>query len=533
MRRHILEQLTAESVTRAEAVSARCAAREEGRQALGRADVTSLAVPVVAILGACLSALAGLAMSGRHAVFALLPAVVGAAPLLFWWATGLVARARWAVALLFVAVVVGFSLNLALLSSPEAVAAAATDAAAARLPQQLLKLLLMCGAFLAGVAHLSMTRRMLESSAGLIVLAYCAWTALTIPGSGNPLFSAAAAFGLLSLILFVPAIVIRFEAREIQVLLVVAVSIIIVANWLVYLLLPEVGREFNAGAVRFVGLYGTPNGAGQMAGVAMIVGAACFFVRRECGPVPRWVVHASVFLILAATPMLILTLSRGTMAALLVVAAMPVLRRTRMTGLATGLGIIAATVISQIPTQSYQDVLSALARSGHVQEVLTLTGRLDIWRQVVNFIGRSPIFGYGYGYGQSFLRDNLVLPWNETTTSAHNMILHSALDVGLGTVFLIILMVIQFVRYFRRPIFLRDAILIFVVVVGITEDGIAITTNPLLLLWLLSLFYGEARHAAPEPAYEDLDMPRHGAPGCAAPAGSGQTSRARMAVDTG
>jgi len=97
---------------------------------------------------------------------------------------------------------------------------------------------------------------------------------------------------------------------------------------------------------------------------------------------------------------------------------------------------------------------SIFARSGHVSELTTLTGRNDIWAACWRLFLDQPIFGYGLGSIRVVLPLAYSDVWGNTVSTAHNMLLESLVSVGIaGTLPLLALIgvcVYTLTGYFRR-----------------------------------------------------------------------------------
>jgi O-antigen ligase len=129
---------------------------------------------------------------------------------------------------------------------------------------------------------------------------------------------------------------------------------------------------------------------------------------------------------------------------------------------------------------------TAFSRSGDPNEVLTLTGRFDIWAYVWQEILEHPLFGWGYNASKPLLSQYLGFKDDLVVDTAHNMLLQSLFSVGLiGTIPIIIVILMLFVNLLKRPNRFRDLFLISLVVDGISDTSALGTTPTVLTLLFL------------------------------------------------
>jgi O-antigen ligase len=189
---------------------------------------------------------------------------------------------------------------------------------------------------------------------------------------------------------------------------------------------------------------------------ATLVGAAALYVivrllsteaptRRRLLGFPLWLALVPLLPVLAATN------SRGPLLAFAIAAVTVVLlRRGGLAGLAVGATIIAAIPLFSAATGlSLQDLLLEGGRSsgGYLEkllyrgqtadEIVSITGRAELWEIAGALIAERPFFGVGYLGSRAALLE--AAPW---AAYAHNALLQTMLDVGIvGTVLLWVPMV--------------------------------------------------------------------------------------------
>jgi O-antigen ligase len=191
---------------------------------------------------------------------------------------------------------------------------------------------------------------------------------------------------------------------------------------------------------------------------------------------------------------LVLSQSRGSALALVVTALALATQRTRSIPLMIACLALAAFSMFALPglvhwlTQS----LAGFSRGGALNEILTLTGRTHVWSFVVEKATESPVYGFGYGAGKNIILHGFRNPWGRGIgESAHNAFLQTLLDLGIvGAAAFSAIFVSAAVSFLARPVFLRDAIVVLVLVIGILESGVSNSIEALTPVWLLALFVG-------------------------------------------
>lgn len=84
----------------------------------------------------------------------------------------------------------------------------------------------------------------------------------------------------------------------------------------------------------------------------------------------------------------------------------------------------------------YSALESLFVRSNQA-ELTTMTGRTFIWEKSFELISNSPLLGYGFNAGGEILKNNYTTYFGWSTSSAHNALFHSLLDLGILGSFLL------------------------------------------------------------------------------------------------
>lgn len=218
----------------------------------------------------------------------------------------------------------------------------------------------------------------------------------------------------------------RLPARALLELVAGALGIVAVASLAYVVLRPDQGIAPAAFAGAWRGIY--PHK--QMLGIHMALGTVAFVVLALGRARYRWgawlgaALCAGLLIRSRSISALIVTL-----AALAAVPLLHVLRRRNLGAMAAGLfGLVALTGVVVSLVAQVDTVLTAVGKND------SLTGRLPLWRFVLERIGDRPMLGYGYfGFwtgwngpsrGVRQVMDNWY-PWH-----AHNGLLQLSLDLG-------------------------------------------------------------------------------------------------------
>ncbi len=144
-----------------------------------------------------------------------------------------------------------------------------------------------------------------------------------------------------------------------------------------------------------------------------------------------------------------------------------------------------------------QGLMESVSRTGHANEILTLTGRTEIWSAAIDRISEKPIFGWGFNGTEQLMVASAPLRFFGNPVNAHEMFLQIALSLGIvGLIPGLALVTLPILSYVRNPKFDRDMIVGLVVLNGLTEADIFATPvlSGFIFFWLL-LFDG-----APSPS---------------------------------
>ncbi len=138
-------------------------------------------------------------------------------------------------------------------------------------------------------------------------------------------------------------------------------------------------------------------------------------------------------------------------------------------------------------------LVRAISRSGNLTEVFSLSGRIHIWDYVLARIDEAPLFGHGFASGGEVMKGFHLWTLNHT----HNAYLQALLYLGFfGAVPLALALIAQLWLFLTRPSPLRDVVLVYVLLQGVTEQSMLSNLPSLpVILWSISLGLAGAAYA--------------------------------------
>ena len=300
--------------------------------------------------------------------------------------------------------------------------------------------------------------------------------------SATPLYTLAAALGLLGIWVAAGSLALALPERAGLLTIVTALLLAMALSLLLYVLVPAQAMTptENGRILRLSGLFGSPNNLGRAAALTILL-AVVLWPR-----IGRWRGAALVALALAlGGSCLSLSDNRGSLLGLTVALAVFALGRQRM--LAVGLSVIVVSVVLWMAAalDLPDSLLGLVSRSGRISEVTTLTGRTEIWRAVWVMIQNAPLLGYGYASSREVIPLGFQGAFGWTTTSAHNLWLQAWLTTGaLGLVLVLAAQAAWLREAWLRHHPARDAVISFVMVVGIFEaSALGPSVNLMTFVW--------------------------------------------------
>jgi exopolysaccharide production protein ExoQ len=331
-------------------------------------------------------------------------------------------------------------------------------------------------------------------SAGLGLLGlWCLVGAIT---SATPLYTAAAASALLGVWALAVLCARRLDGARMLWALVLALSALMLLSLLLGWLLPAwaLTPMENGRWMRLSGAFASPNNLGR---------AAALLVLLVVLLAPRLRAGVACLLLATALPLgaacLLLSESRTSMLALALALGVAWLTHRRGWALGVAAAVLTLMLVLLLTPGSHGWLVQAVSRSGSVEELSSFTGRTDIWQAVLALIAERPLIGHGYASSREVLPAGFQGAWGWTTSSAHNLWLQAWLTTGLvGLVIVLAAQAAWLWQALWRPHALRDAVVVFVCVVGLAEaSALGPSVNLMTFVWCWAMALAPGLQGAP------------------------------------
>ncbi len=350
--------------------------------------------------------------------------------------------------------------------------------------QSALKFGLWAGAGVIGFAHLPRLRTLLSRPGPACWLAYITIAMVSSSYAPTPAYSFGCAFSLLCFFAFAFTLTTKLTEKQVLWTLTSTLAVFLLIGWVVYYEVPSLGvtqfsTYINTVVMRMCGIAGQANNLGTVC--ATYIGAVYLL---WAGGYCRLLFALPLGAFGAIT--LISSDARTGMISIAVAIAVAELARSIWALVAAALVAVTGSILYFVFGINMTMLGTTFSRSGDPQEVLTLTGRFDIWAFVWQKILEQPMFGWGYNASKAILSQYLGFKDDLIVDTAHNMLLQSLFSVGIiGTLPIVIMVFILLYNMVVRPNRFRDLFLISLIVDGISDTSALGTTPTVLTLLFL------------------------------------------------
>ena len=311
-------------------------------------------------------------------------------------------------------------------------------------------------------------------SIGLFALVATASTLWSV----TPIYTAIGSMGFLAALLFACAVAAELSEVALYRTVVVSFLIYIAMNIAAAVAMPEVAWLAAFGesdSPRLQGVSSHPNilGKEMAAFICLFLPLALAYGKKR----------TACLLTALAFGVLIATLSRTSLGAILIALALPVLVRLQVARPLIWL-VVAATGVALLALAAgfvpdLRAILDGASRSSDASEILTLTGRTELWGFVWDKILEAPFFGHGFGAADAVLSPQW---WGapDASVGAHNTWLQALLIVGvIGTIPFVWFHMELIRRFFADRHSPTRFIAAYLFILGLTEVEIA--AHPVML----------------------------------------------------
>ncbi len=318
----------------------------------------------------------------------------------------------------------------------------------------------------------------------LLWITLLAWLIVSSSYAADPVQSFVAASSALGGFLFLWSFCELYGRQSLVRVMTATCLVLSIGSIVIYFTNPSLGRlsDWNAAGqyeitTRLQGLFGNPNGAGGSAAPSFLL--ALLLQRRRGAGIGHGVMLC-VFAIVAilSNNRMALIASAGCLASIYIC--------QRNFGFRAIVVLLVGTVTTLAVYALGEVLFTGIARSGNSDEVLSLTGRTEIWRVALKLWSDQPILGLGYGSSPFALSESPDL--FGAVGNTHNTYLEVLFSSGvLGLGLLITSLAITLRRAFARRRFSELGIVVFFLIYGLTEAVIFSVAGLTMLLFFSSV----------------------------------------------
>lgn len=287
-------------------------------------------------------------------------------------------------------------------------------------------------------------------------------------------------------LLFVPTAIGVLGFRNVMAAALIGCALFTMGALFLYVCVPRIGvfmEEFNDGVmIERLGGMSQPNHVGRTALIGLLL--TVYFLRVSS----RWDVRGGLSLLLCIFAVAgLLAMSRtallGVMICLVLLNLDLLFTRIGLTAtwlmVVGGLAALFLLLAAGKEDALAKKILGSVTKTGSMEEVTQVTGRLEIWERAIKLIKGRPLQGYGLGSNKEMLKEHLQ--------STHNILLHPTLAAGvLAGGLTLLLLLWNLLNVFVYPNLLIRALSAYVIISGFTEDTLYETfPGACTLLWMV------------------------------------------------
>lgn len=352
--------------------------------------------------------------------------------------------------------------------------------------QAFVKMMVAGGVLVVGLANLPASMRYFRSVPAIALAVYLALAVASAAYAPEPMFTLIHAVSFVGLFLFTGALVARLSFRDIMTTALVVLGF----HVLLALAFAPLGKvppawmiSGDGGTVfRLQGFVGHPL---RLADVASL-GVLCAWVMWLQG----WLQLRLLVVVLAlGAATLVLAHERMPVAACLL--ALMSLGRYRPLAAWCVLGLVIAGLFSAMFAPAIINGLAAaVSRGGGAEEIFTLTGRVEVWRQSLLIAADRPFFGYGFSSAVHVFAERYhVARGYALPTGAEGTLPQSLIGLGvIGTAFLVVTLISMLAFSIRNRDSMLNPFICYMFFTGITtSNAIGRSVNGATLFWMLAI----------------------------------------------
>lgn len=409
----------------------------------------------------------------------LIPFAMFALAVLGYIFTAAAIEKRWAIGVLFGIVTIGLTLSFRVREPGDI----GPDW------QNGLKALMWSALVLVGIIRWRVLLPLMRQPVPALLVLHCGIALLSSLWSPVPLYTAASVVGLFAYLSLAGLLAIDVDANQTLKILLWSLFGFILLGVIGAVITPDLAwmpPSIEETDYRLAGLAGHPNNFGHYIGIFLLAALVCF---------ERRLISTLVLLGLVTFGILVLyeTGSRTIIIALLATLSAISLRKSPygvhflLGAMVIGTLFLGALAIGGMP--ELVDVLKYFSRTGSNTELLTLTGRTELWSIALEKIAAKPLFGWGFNGTEAMMAESVGRSFYGSAVNAHNMYLQIIMSLGLvGAAPILIALGLLVRRFLIAPDMTRDAFILLCIFNGLAEAEIFATPalSILVTFWVVA-----------------------------------------------
>jgi O-antigen ligase len=326
---------------------------------------------------------------------------------------------------------------------------------------------------------------LLDSNAKYLTF-YCFFCLITTIYSPIPIYTGVNSLIQFSFLIFAAALAVNLNLKQICLAIFYMSIFFHVISLILVPILPELTvmeywGQGEIGGQRITGLSGSANAYGQMAGLAIVI--TQYLKKNMAIRQPIYFFTMLLFIIC-----IIFSWSR-TSIFITIIGLFLIEKELVKKYFSYGVAMLFFIIISYFSIFNIDDLLLKFSRNGSIEEILTFTGRTDIWLAVWNEAILSPIWGYGYASTKLLLPQIFETDWGWSTVTAHSMFFQLFFTTGMVGVILFSTALYIFYKLCRiLNNVLLNYVFFLIVINGLLESGV-VGPVPNKLTFLFFLFF--------------------------------------------
>ena len=335
-------------------------------------------------------------------------------------------------------------------------------------------------------------RRVLLSFPVFLMVALCGFYFVSSFASRSPEHSFVSTVALVSVVLMTVTAMTQLGLVRFLTVSFHGMSCFILLSWAAYFFKPEIGvfleSTANGEYTRRMSGLAHPNTLGQYAGLTVVAGMALY---QFYGQRSKW----RIFVVALAAGALVFSLSRtslvSTVMALIVMNYRWVFSERNRKRIFLG-AIVFVPMLMVVATQvdlaeRIAEKMTIVSKSGDADELMTATGRAEIWQYTLKLISERPLIGYGAATSKYYLSD-----YSHYT---HNLLLNIAFSTGVfGGLIGLAMILVQAASVAFRTHVVASSVIVYILVNGLFENVIFSTIAGMpTLLWVMSMAWHQIR----------------------------------------